>query len=85
MENVCFWRNGQKEIDFIVSKIKLKIPIEVKFSNNINLGELKPIVEYLKNKKIPYGVVVTKKDLGEKIINGQKLYFIPYHLFLLVF
>ena len=84
-ENVYFWRNGQKEIDFIVSKGKAKIPVEVKFSNNFNLNELKPMVEYLENKKIPYGIVVTKKDLGEKIINGQKLYFIPYHLFLLVF
>ncbi len=84
-ENVCFWRDGQKEIDFIVSKTKLKIPIEVKFSNNINFNELKPIVEYLKKKRIPYGIVVTKKDLGEKVISGQKLYFIPYHLFLLVF
>lgn len=84
-EDICFWRDGQKEIDFVILKEKVKIPIEVKFSNNINSSELKPLVEYLKNKKIPYGIVVTKKDLSENIINGQKLYFIPYHLFLLVF
>jgi len=83
--NVFFWRNGKKEIDFIVSKGKERVPVEVKFSNNISLKELKPIVEYLTDKKIPYGVVVTKKDIGERIVSGQKLYFIPCHLFLQMF
>jgi len=84
-ENVFFWRDGQKEIDFIISKGKAKIPVEVKFSNNLSLKELKPIIEYLSDKKIPYGVVVTKKDMGEKTVNGQRLYFIPYYLFLRMF
>lgn len=80
-DSVYFWRSGQKEIDFIVSRNRSSIPVEVKFSNNININELKPICEYLSDKNISYGIVITKKELGEKVINGQKLYMIPYYLF----
>lgn len=89
-EPLSFWRKGEKEIDFIVSK-RAKIPnekekllpIEVKFSNNISQKELAVIVDYIKKNKLKYGIVVTRNEMAKKEINGAALYFIPYYLMLL--
>ena len=84
INRISFWRKGEKEIDFIVNKGKKQLPIEVKFTNNINNKELSPLVSYLKNKKIDFGIVVTKNKLEKKEINKKIIYFIPCYLFLLI-
>lgn len=83
-EPISFWRKGEKEIDFIVTKDGKQLPIEVKFSNNINLKDLKVLSGYVEEKKLEYGVVVTRNELDKKEINGQTLYFIPYYLILMM-
>lgn len=83
-DNLSFWRQGEKEIDFIVIKNNKQLPIEVKFSNSINLKDLFVMTNYMKNKKIEYGIVVTKSEFDRKEINGQTLYFIPYYLILMM-
>ncbi len=90
-EPLSFWRKGEKEIDFIVSKritipnekIKL-LPIEVKFTNNISFKDLAVLTEYIKKNKLEYGIVVTRNEIAQKEINGVALYFIPYYLMLLM-
>ncbi len=82
-ESISFWRQGQKEIDFIVIGQSKNLAIEVKFSNQINFKDLLVMTDYMKNKSLEYGIVVTKKEIGKREVNGQLLYYIPYHLFLL--
>ncbi len=81
---ISFWRKGEKEIDFIVkNKNEQELPVEVKFVQAINYKELKPLVNYIAEQKIDFGLVVTKEDLSRRIINNQLVFFIPYYLFLL--
>lgn len=82
IEPISFWRKGEKEIDFILNWNGRQLPIEVKFSNHINLKEFDAITGYIRENKLDYGVIVTIKELDRKEINGQTLYFIPYYLIL---
>lgn len=82
IEPISFWRKGEKEIDFILNWNGRQLPIEVKFSNHINLKEFDVITKYIMENKLDYGVIVTQKELDRKEINGQTLYFIPYYLIL---
>ncbi len=84
IDNLSFWRQGEKEIDFLINFDNNILPIEVKFSNNISVKELLALTDYLKVKKLDFGVVVTKNELSRKEINGQVLYYIPYYLILLM-
>lgn len=86
---ISFWRNGGKEIDFIVLKDKHLtdrniLPIEVKITKNIDNKNLKTITEYIQSKGIGYGIVITKNELAKKQVYDQTLYFIPYYLMLLL-
>lgn len=83
INNLSFWREGDKEIDFILTRNKQQLPIEVKFTNQINFKDLNVILNFSKNKKSEYGLVITKNELDKKIIKDQTVYFIPYYLILL--
>lgn len=85
-ETLSFWRQGEKEIDFLVNQNENEkfLPLEVKFSNNINLKDLAAMIDYSRKKKIKYGVVVTRSELNKKEINGQTLYYLPYYLILMM-
>ncbi len=83
-ENLSFWRQGEKEIDFIISRGESLLPVEVKFSNNINPKDLTALINYIGKKKLKYGVVVTRNKIDKREVNGETLYFIPYYLVLLI-
>ncbi|MFH1232778.1 MAG: ATP-binding protein [Patescibacteria group bacterium] len=83
-EALSFWRQGEKEIDFLVSQGDKQLPIEVKFSNNLNPKDLIPTTDYMRKKKIEFGIVVTRSDLSKKEVNGQLLYYVPYYLILMM-
>ena len=83
-EVVSFWRQGEKEIDFLISQNLKQLPVEVKFSNSIGQKDLATLTNYMAEKNIKYGVVVTKNELGKKEVSGQTLYFMPYYIVLLM-
>lgn len=83
-ETLSFWRQGQKEIDFIIIEKVKQLTIEVKFSNNIDPKNLVTMINYIKEKKLEYGIVVTKDELNRKEIGGETIYFIPYYLILMI-
>lgn len=69
-------KNG--EIDFILNG-KQKIPIEVKYRQNIDENEIYCISDFVKKNNLPFGIVVTKDILDKK----NRILFIPCWLFLL--
>ncbi|MFH0973006.1 MAG: ATP-binding protein [Patescibacteria group bacterium] len=84
INNISFYRQRNKEIDFLICKNQKILPIEVKFTNTINLKNLKVLTDYVAHKKLEYGVVISKNELDRKKINGQTIYYIPYYLVLLM-
>lgn len=82
--SLSFWRQSGKEIDFLVNERNNKLPIEVKFSNNINSKDVMFLADYAKKNKSKFGVVVTKNEIDRKEINGKTIYYIPYYLILMM-
>jgi hypothetical protein len=83
-EPISFWRREQKEIDFLINFEKRQLPIEVKFSGSASSKDLTALTGYLREKKLEYGIVITKNEMDKKEINGQTLYFIPYYILLMI-
>ena len=69
---LSFWKNGG-EVDII----KDGIPIEVKYKNNIDIGEFKPLLEFMKKFDKNEGFVITKNDERIVEIKGNKIKLIP--------
>jgi len=81
---LSFWRQEDKEIDFIVQKEQKQIAIEIKFTSNVNIRKFKVLTDYIQDKNLDYGIVITKDRLEKRKINEQTIYFLPYYLLLLV-
>lgn len=79
---LSFWRHGEKEIDFLVNQGEGQLAIEVKFSKQVNLRDLVALTDYVRQKKLPFGVVITKQEIAKKEVQGQVLYYLPYYLIL---
>jgi len=76
-----FFRNGSgREIDCIIRTEESIIPIEVKYQNQINKGDLKTMISFMEENKLSRGIVITK-DLYS--IEGNVL-LLPAYLFLLL-
>ena len=79
-----YYRNSKKEeIDIILDRKIDIIPIEVKYTNQIEKSDVKTIKNFLESNmnnkigKTKYGIVVTK-DIYKK---EENIFFIPYWLF----
>lgn len=82
-EQLFFYRQRQKEIDFIIINKKKFLAIEVKISSDLSQRKFKTLSNYMAKKKLEYGIIVTRNILERKELeNGQTLYFIPYYLLL---
>lgn len=76
---VYIWRERQKEVDFIWERGVERIPVEVKFQNQIHPSDLKNILNLCKKHKLTKGIIVTKDKTGEENFGEVKLEFIPAH------
>lgn len=79
-EKISFYADPQKrEIDFIWKK-----PIEVKYQEKITSEDSKHLIYYLKRYKEKTGIMITKNLFDEKEIDGKRIFFIPFDVFLLL-
>lgn len=75
---INFWRQRQvKEVDFIYTTPETKLPIEVKYQNQIRPDDLKSLLYYCKKEHLKKAMVVTKNEQGNKHINGVEINFAP--------
>lgn len=79
-QEIRFWREKQKEVDFIVVDSGKTIPIEVKFKNQIVRKDLQHLLYFCNRFGLSDAVVITKDELGEKEIEGIKFKMIPVSL-----
>lgn len=82
--SLSFWRQGKKEIDFLIDKKDDQLPVEVKFSNKATAKDIAFLADYVKQHKLKFGIIVTKNEFNRKKISGQTIYHIPYYLILLM-
>src|SRR3989344_814257 len=77
-EVLSFWKNGN-EIDMV----KDDIPIEVKYKNNIENKEFKPLIEFMNKFNKKEGFMITKKDKREVQFDNKIIKLIPIWKWLL--
>ena len=77
---VKFWRTRQgDEVDFILLKNRIPVPVEVKYNmtgRQVPEGMQKFLMKY---KEAPYGIVITKKGAGEITFDGRVIKFMDWH------
>ena len=80
-----YWLDKNKnEVDMITLIEKTPVPIEVKYSNRIEISDLKGMKMFMKKFKTKTGIVVTKDILEKKSVVEGNLFLIPLWLFLLI-
>ncbi|MEK7168758.1 MAG: ATP-binding protein [Patescibacteria group bacterium] len=73
---VSFWRQRQiKEVDFINLLTESKLPIEVKYQNEIKKQDLENLLYYCKKEKLNKAVIITKNEDATREIEGVKIEF----------
>lgn len=80
LESLYFWRQGDKEIDFIVTHEKKQLPVEVKFGAVVEAKDSAVLCQYVDKKSAEYGVMVTRNILDKKTLHSNIIYYIPYYL-----
>lgn len=75
--DIYFWREREKEVDFILSFPEGILPLEVKFKKDIKTSDFSTLLYMMKNKKQNKGVLITNNQIGLEDISGYKIYKIP--------
>jgi predicted AAA+ superfamily ATPase len=73
---VGFFRKGREEVDFILRKNGLTLPIEVKYQQSIRASDTAHIRKYM-GLKGTGGLVLTKNDEGVERVGGRQLRMVP--------
>ena len=84
---IFYWKNTY-EVDFVIENAQGEItPIEVKYQNEINVGDFKGLHSFFKHfEKVKYGIMVTKNKFETvKTKDGKVIQLVPLWLFLLSF
>lgn len=71
-----YWREGNKEVDFIITKEKI-LPIESKYTSSTGLKEVKGLIKFMTKYKIKKGYVITEDCERIEKIEGKTIEFIP--------
>jgi predicted AAA+ superfamily ATPase len=79
-----YWRNHNVEVDIVVEKNEMVVPIEVKYSDDIRVSDMKGLLKFLDVFKGEVGLLVTKNQLEERKIGDKMIFSIPVWLFLLL-
>ncbi len=76
---ISYWRKQNREVDFVAGDI----PVEVKYQNNIDDGDLLGPVAFLEENGLAEGIVITRETFGERKISGKRIRLIPFWIFAL--
>lgn len=77
---IDFWRERQvREVDFIYNYQGTKLPIEVKYQNQIRPEDLKNISYYCNKERLNRAVVISKNKRGMENLKDLQIQFVPAH------
>lgn len=77
--NVTYWKEQAHEVDFVVKGV----PVEVKYKNRIENKEFSGLLKFLERHDGGYGIVITKDEMRDKTVEGKRIRFVPFWMFLL--
>lgn len=76
---IYFWRQRQKEVDFILVTPESVLPIEVKYQNRIRPSDIENLLYLCRKERLNQGIIVTRDKSGQEIIKGVTIRFLPAH------
>jgi predicted AAA+ superfamily ATPase len=78
---VYYWTNDKREVDFAIDLDGKFVPIEVKYSDNIQKDDAKGIWDFMKTGRSHDFGIITSKNLLEI---GKKYVIVPLSILLLL-
>ncbi len=78
-----FWREQNKEVDFIVTEDKKITPIEVKYAAKVRMKDVKNLVKFMQEHKIKKGIVITEDFDAVQRHKNKIIKFVPMWKWLL--
>ncbi len=78
-----FWRKGTSEVDCVLVKNDVIMPIECKYRDNIRKKDIKGLMKFLDKFDVDTGYVVTKDRDLSVIVDDKQIVYIPLWKWLL--
>ncbi len=78
-----FWRERQREVDFILLNEKKIIPVESKYSREVRVKELKSLIGFMEEFEVGEGKVITEDSETKFNANGKTIVCVPLWKWLL--
>lgn len=72
-----FWRDGDKEVDFILLKDESIIPIESKYSTTVRIRDIKGLIQFMEKYDVRTGFVVTEDYEATEEQEDKIIRFVP--------
>lgn len=82
--NEVYYWSDDKEVDLIVEKGSKIIPIEVKYKENIEKGDLSGLLNFMDESDVEEGIVVSKNQYSTESYDDFTISLIPAWLFSLI-
>ena len=79
-----YWRRGKNEVDIVLERNKKLVPVEVKYSKEIEKKDLRGLLRFMSEGKADFGILVSEETLSEVREGDKTIWIIPAWLFLLV-
>lgn len=76
-KNIYFWRQRNKEIDFLLEKEGKILPVEVKYQSKIKQEDIKTILYFCRKKKLKEAIIISRDEEKEMAVSGVKIKIIP--------
>ena len=73
---INYWREKEKEVDFILKNNKEILPLEVKYKNNVRIKELKGLLKFMEKFNVMDAIVITEDYEREEKIEDKNIKFI---------
>jgi uncharacterized protein len=77
------WRKGTSEMDCVLVKDDVVVPLESRYKNNIRKKDIKGLLKFMDVFSIEKGFVVTKELENDELIDGKLIVFVPLWKWLL--
>ena len=74
-----FYRSPQKqEIDFIVEKHNVTVPVEIKIREHLRMRDMKPLIKFMERFDCARGIVISKHAEKTETYNHRKIIVLPW-------
>jgi predicted AAA+ superfamily ATPase len=78
---ISYWKE-KYEVDFVIKSGIQPVPIEVKYTNNIKMNDLKGLISFLNNEGLSTGFVITKDIVDVWDMDTKQIILLPAWLVL---